>query len=84
MSGQGHGKLAYAGAEPSHIPLRNTFHFIFDQPFKSQNDWTPASQVVPRIEEDRKIFVEDKSGKSTAIAAVWPLSEGEYRTQMNT
>lgn len=55
-------KEACVGSRPGHLPLRNTFDWCFAQPFSSENDFTPASHKLPRIEDSRPIFVDNQSG----------------------
>ena len=57
--------VAYAGSPPGKVPVQDVFTFIFSQPFQSPNEYTPASQVVPPIEPDRPIYVDNETGAYT-------------------
>lgn len=60
--------MAYSGSPPGHVPLSNTFDWVFSNPFCRESDYTPQSQLVPRIEDDRPIFVDYKSGMCSSLA----------------
>jgi hypothetical protein len=53
---------ALAGAAAK-IRAAKAFDFFFSGPFATQNDFTPAGQVVPPIEDDRPILVDEASGE---------------------
>ena len=57
--------MAYSGGPPGHVPLSNTFDWLFSNPFSRESDYTPASQLVPKIEDDRPIFIDYKSGMNS-------------------
>jgi hypothetical protein len=54
--------VAYAGAPPGNMPIKNAFAFAFSQPFQTVNDFTPQAHTVPRIESERPIFVDNATG----------------------
>ncbi|OIW29204.1 acetyl-CoA synthetase-like protein [Coniochaeta ligniaria NRRL 30616] len=70
MAAQGT-KLAYSGHPPGYVPHRNAFDWALSQPFQQQSDYTPADHVVPAIEPNRAIFVDDKTDR--------PLSHAQIR-----
>lgn len=55
--------MSYAGAPPGHINRDNAFDWVFGDPFQHENDHTSSDKCLPRIDGDRPIFVDDKSGK---------------------
>ncbi|KAK3695816.1 acetyl-CoA synthetase-like protein [Podospora appendiculata] len=66
-------KGSYGSAAPKDaVPLLNSFDFLFSQPFQSENTFTPPSQVVPRIKDDRPIFVDNATDRA--------LTYGQIRT----
>lgn len=55
--------VAYAGSPPGKMPVTNAFAFTFSQPFQIVSDFVPPAHVISRIEADRPIFVDNKTGK---------------------
>lgn len=64
------GGEAYSGAPPGHVALCNTFDWCFSQPYRDENDYTPAAHRVPQIEDGRPIYVDNKSGEPVLLF-VW-------------
>jgi hypothetical protein len=58
-------KVAYSGHPPGYVPQRNAFDWALGQPFQQPSDHTPPNRVVPAIEANRAIFVDDKTGSDT-------------------
>ena len=56
-------KVAYTGHPPGYVPQRNVFDWATGQPFQQQSDFTPPGHVVPPVEPNRPIFVDEKTGK---------------------
>ncbi len=56
------GGVSHAGSPPEHIPLHNTFDWVFSNPFENESSFTPAEHRVPRIEPSRPIFVDQNAG----------------------
>lgn len=54
--------VAYAGSPAGNMPVKNAFAFTFSQPFRTASDFVPREHALPRIEAERPIFVDNKSG----------------------
>ncbi|KAK1758074.1 acetyl-CoA synthetase-like protein [Echria macrotheca] len=61
---------AYSGAPPGQLPLRNIFDWCFSQPYLTESDFCPAERVLPPIERDRPIFVDNKSDRALTYAQI--------------
>lgn len=59
---------AVSGA-PVEFSAPNLFDWLFSNPFESENAYTPAERLVPRIENDRPIFVDNATGTLRIYAA---------------
>lgn len=57
---------AYAGAPVKFAPA-DVFTWLFSSPFQKQNDFTPAGQVVPPVEDERPLFIDELSGESAPM-----------------
>lgn len=55
-------RKAYAGSPPGSVPVTDTFSFAFNEPFYKASDFVPREHVVPPIEAQRPIFVDNKTG----------------------
>ena len=55
--------VSYSGFKPGHVNRANTFDWIFGDPFQNENAHTPPERRLPKIDDDRPIFVDNKSGK---------------------
>ncbi|KAB5571860.1 hypothetical protein GE09DRAFT_1097251 [Coniochaeta sp. 2T2.1] len=56
-------KVAYTGHPPGYVPQRNVFDWATSQPFQQQSDYTLPGHVVPPVEPNRPIFVDDKTDR---------------------
>ncbi|KAK0612392.1 hypothetical protein B0T17DRAFT_543487 [Bombardia bombarda] len=56
--------------EAGAVPALNTFEFCVSQPFIAESPYTPASQIVPRIEDSRPIFIDHKSGRALTFGQI--------------
>ena len=54
--------VAYSGSPAGSMPIKNAFAFAFGQPFQTASDFVPPAHALPRIESERPIFVDNKSG----------------------
>lgn len=64
--------VSFTGTPPGHIRRANTFDWIFEAPFENVNDHTPFDKRLPKVEDGRPIFVDEKSGKEANLRV--PLS----------
>jgi len=64
--------LSYSGAPPGNVRRANAFDWIFGDPFQQENDHTSSERRLPKIDEDRPIFVDNKTGK------VFPLDHYKH------
>lgn len=55
-------QVSYVGSSAT-IPGKNTFDWLFSNPFQHENGWTPAKQRVPKIKNEHAVFVDHASGK---------------------
>ena len=55
--------VAYSGGPPGQYPHSNIFDFMFGDTFQGVSDYVPPTQKLAPIEEDRPIFVDNKTGK---------------------
>lgn len=60
--------VAYAGAPVKFAPA-DVFTWLFSSPFQKENDFTPAGQVVPPVEDERPLFIDELSGESALCVA---------------
>jgi hypothetical protein len=65
--------VAYAGSPAGNMPVKNCFAFTFSQPFRTPSDFVPREHALPRIEAERPIFVDNKSG---TYRSHWTQYEG--------
>lgn len=56
--------VAYSGGPPGRYPRSNVFDFVFGNPFSQLFDHFPPSQKLAPIEDNRPIFVDNKTGKT--------------------
>lgn len=62
-----------AGASPAlagtaaDLEPTSAFEWYFSQPFSKQSPFTPARQVLPPIEDERPIFVDEASGRFPTV-----------------
>ncbi|KAH6630000.1 hypothetical protein B0J18DRAFT_419913 [Chaetomium sp. MPI-SDFR-AT-0129] len=61
---------AYTGGPPGHVPLDNAFSFAFSQPLQAANDYTPRELVLPRIEDERPIFIDNKTDRTLRFGQI--------------
>ncbi|KAF7563292.1 hypothetical protein G7046_g820 [Stylonectria norvegica] len=54
---------SYAGVAVNISP-RNTFDWLFSNPFERESEYTPKQQTVPRIPDDQPIFVDHESDRA--------------------
>ena len=52
---------AFVGTRAGSMPRENAFTYAFSQPFEDVSDFIEPQLVLPRIEAERPIFVDDKS-----------------------
>lgn len=57
-------RRAYAGS-PTDFPPAQVFDWLFGDPFSKQSDFVPAAHVMPRVEDERPVFVDEASGEYT-------------------
>ncbi|KAI9902379.1 hypothetical protein N3K66_001731 [Trichothecium roseum] len=54
---------AYVGAPVKFAPAL-AFDWLFSDPFSEESDFTPPGHVVPKVEDERPIFVDELSDRS--------------------
>jgi hypothetical protein len=55
--------VSYVGAPPGRVPHANTFDWIFSNPFENESAFVLPGRSIPKTEDSRQIFVDEKSGK---------------------
>jgi hypothetical protein len=55
---------AYAGA-PADIEPANVFDWLFSSPFEVESAFTPPAHRVAKVEDERLVFVDEASGKTS-------------------
>ncbi|KUI69974.1 4-coumarate--CoA ligase [Cytospora mali] len=55
--------VAYSGGPPGQYAKSNIFDFMFGNPFQNLSDYVPPSQKLAPIEENRPIFVDNKTDR---------------------
>lgn len=53
---------AHAGRPTDFAPAK-TFEWLFSQPFEKESTFVPSQQRVPRVQDDRPIFVDESTGE---------------------
>ena len=53
---------AYAGGPVKFAPA-DVFTWLFSSPFQTESDFTPRRQLIPPVEDERPIFVDELSGE---------------------
>lgn len=66
---------AYAGAPVKFAPA-DVFTWLFSSPFQKENDFTPKSQLVPSVEDERPLFIDELSGESPALPPFVMIRDG--------
>ncbi|KAK4184390.1 putative acyl-CoA synthetase /AMP-acid ligase II [Podospora australis] len=61
---------AYSGAPPGDIPLSNVFDFHFGQPFERESAFTPTAHRVPKVKDDHKIFIDNKTERALTYSRI--------------
>lgn len=56
--------VSYSGGPPGRVREANAFDWIFEDPFQQENDYTSSERRLAKIEGDRPIFVDNKTGKT--------------------
>ena len=54
-------KAFISSGSPASLAPSNTFDFVFSNPYQHETEYSPANRLVPRIPEDRAIFVDDNA-----------------------
>ena len=80
------GLEAYSGSPPTDdFPLANTFDFCFSQPFLSQSGFNPAAHRVPRIPDEKPVFIDNASGESLlSLTNMSSAVAGEFQLDPTT
>lgn len=60
--------MAYSGFRPGQYPQSNIFDFVFGNPFQHENEYVPASQKLPLIDNSQPIFIDNKTSKHSPEA----------------
>ncbi|KAL2150136.1 hypothetical protein VTH82DRAFT_7812 [Thermothelomyces myriococcoides] len=63
-------RKAYAGSPPGSVPVTDTFSFAFNEPFYKASDFVPREHVVPPIEAQRPIFVDNKTDRTLTYSRI--------------
>jgi hypothetical protein len=53
---------AYAGGLVDFAPA-DVCTWLFSNPFQTKSDFTPRQQLVPPVEDERPVFVDELSGE---------------------
>ncbi|KAL2183621.1 acetyl-CoA synthetase-like protein [Thermothelomyces heterothallicus CBS 203.75] len=61
---------AYAGSPAGNMPVTDVFSFAFSQPFQRASDFVPREHALPPIEEQRPIFVDNKSDRALTFGQI--------------
>lgn len=66
--------VAYSGLPPTKYPQTSIFDFVFGNPFQHEQEYLPASQIVPRIDDSHPVFVDNKTSKIITYFTTLSLS----------
>lgn len=80
--------VSYSGGPPGRVREANAFDWIFEDPFQQENDYTSSERRLAKIEGDRPIFVDNKTGKTIDSSSLdysydppsWPPSGEPHPT----